>query len=163
MSMPTKMIASSSSAPILFPGQGLSPVKFLNCYGPTLTASCQPSELQHWLTAPKCLMIMHAIPIIKKIHTITENLHTRYIDAIIMAGQMDTYYLDIAWAVDPVTLALWEGKVKAAEDTRMMDLTVMDVYAVCFPDYQVREPVSASASAPIHQWMEFALLVKETQ
>ena len=97
----------------------------------------------------------------------TENLHTRYIDSIIMAGQTDTYYLDIAHAVDPATLALWEGKVKAAEETRMRDLTVMDVYAVHFPDYQVREPVPASAPAsalaPIHQWMEFTLLVEETQ
>ena len=102
----------------------------------------------------------------------TENLHTRYIDAIIMAGQTDTYYLDIAHAVDPATLALWEGEVKAAEETRMRDLTVMDVYAAHFPDYQ-RKPVSASApatasapasaSAPIHQWMEFTLLVEETQ
>ena len=78
-----------------------------------------------------------------------------------MAGQMDTYYLDIAHAVDPATLALWEGEVKAAKETRMRDLTVMDVYVAHFPDYQVREPVSASA--PIHQWMEFTLLVKETQ
>ena len=91
----------------------------------------------------------------------TENLHTTYIDSIIMAGQMDTYYLDIAHAVDPAALALWEGEVKAAKETRMRDLTVMDVYAAHFPDYQVREPVSASAL--IHQWMEFTLLVKETQ
>ena len=79
----------------------------------------------------------------------TGNLCTRYIDidAIIMAGQTDTYYLDIASAVDLVTFALWEGEVKVAEATRMMDLTVMDVYAVHFPDYQVREPVSALALA----------------
>ena len=80
---------------------------------------------------------------------------------------MDTYYLDIAHAVDPATLALWEGEVKAAEETRMRDLTVMDVYAAHFPDYQVKEPVLASAPAsalaPIHQWMEFTLLVEETQ
>ena len=97
----------------------------------------------------------------------TENLRTRYIDSIIMAGQTDTYYLDIAHAVDPATLALWEGEVKVAKETRMRDLTVMDVYVACFPDYQVREPVLALAPAlalaPIHQWMQFALLVEETQ
>ena len=91
----------------------------------------------------------------------TENLHAKYIDVIIMADQTDTYYLDIACAVDLVTLSLWEGKVKAADDTRMMDLTVMDGYAAYFPDYQVREPVSALT--PINKWMEFALLVKEKQ
>ena len=99
----------------------------------------------------------------KKLLSMTDNLQTRYLDAITMAGQTDVYYLDVARTVDPATLKTWEDEVRSTEGNRLTDVKVMDIYAARLPDRLSTEPITTSASAPIDQWMEYALLVEETQ
>jgi hypothetical protein len=110
----------------------------------------------------------------KKMLSMTENLRAKYMDATTMSSQSDLYYLEITQTVDQSTFMAWEDEVKAAEARRGMDIKVMDVYAARLPDRLGVDPSSASrstsasasastASAPMDQWMEFALLVEENQ
>ena len=101
----------------------------------------------------------------KKLLAITENLHTRFIDATIMVGQADGYYLEITHTVNHATLTMWEDEVKEAERMRQTDVKVMDVYAARLPDWSTGELsiLPAPALAPIDQWMEFSLLIEEIQ
>ena len=109
----------------------------------------------------------------KKMLSMTDNLHTRYMDATAMASRTDTYYVDISRTVDRGTLVMWEDEVKAAEALRATNIRVMDIYAAWLLDRLAVEntQISASASASAsgsgssadEQWMEYALLVEETQ
>jgi hypothetical protein len=107
----------------------------------------------------------------KKWLSMTENLRTKYMDSTAISSQTDIYYLDIMRTIDGSTLKEWEDEVKLAEGRRLTDLKVMDIYAARLPDRLGVDPSAASASAsasimpsaPIEQWMEFAMLVEDTQ
>ena len=109
----------------------------------------------------------------KKMLSMMDTLRRRYLDATTMVSQTDLYYLKITCMIDSVVLNIWEHEVKQAEEIRHTDLRVMDIYAARVPDRLACEsswgPASAPASAtstastPIDQWMEYLLLVEETQ
>ena len=105
----------------------------------------------------------------KKMLSMTDTLHRRYLDATTMVSQTDLYYLEITRTIDSAVLNTWEHEVKRAEEIRRTDLRVMDIYAARVPDRLACKsswgPASATgmASTPIDQWMEYLLLVEETQ
>ena len=113
----------------------------------------------------------------KKMLSMTQNLRAKYMDATVMSSQTDLYYLDITRTVDHLTLKVWEDEVKDAESRRGNDIKVMDVYAARLADRLAGDPLldsgsgSAAASgsgssttlAPVEQWIQFALVVEETQ
>jgi hypothetical protein len=87
-----------------------------------------------------------------------------------MVSQADLYYLEITRTIDLAALWTWEHEVKSAERLRSTDLRVMDIYAARIPECAAGETAgsattsaSSSASAPLDQWMEYLLLVEETQ
>ena len=51
----------------------------------------------------------------KKLLSMTDNLHAKYMDATTMSSQTDLYYLDITRTVEPATLTLWDDEVRVAE------------------------------------------------
>ena len=71
--------------------------------------------------------------------------------------------------MDQGTLAMWEDEVKAVEALRVTNIRVMDIYAARLLDRlaventQISASASASGSSADKQWMEYALLVEETQ
>jgi Kyakuja-Dileera-Zisupton transposase len=106
----------------------------------------------------------------KKMLSMADTLRRRFLDATTMVNQADLYYLEITRTIDPAALRKWEHEVKSAERLRSTDLRVMDIYAARIPDSAAGETAgsatlsaSSSASAPLDQWMEYLLLVEETQ
>ena len=105
----------------------------------------------------------------KKLLSMTRNLRTRYMDATAMTSRADQYHLDVACTMDRSTLTLWEDEITTAESRRSIDVKVMDIYAARVPDFlgphaaSPAESASASASTPLDQWIEFSLLVEDTQ
>jgi Kyakuja-Dileera-Zisupton transposase len=105
----------------------------------------------------------------KKMRSMTDNLQARYMDATIMVRETDIYYHEVTRTVDRGIITVWAGEVKAAEVTRLTDIKVMDIYAARLTDGYPRATPSASASgsatstAPMDRWIEFALLVEEMQ
>ena len=84
-----------------------------------------------------------------------------------MVSQANIYYLDIVHTIDPAIPGMWDDDIKAAEWMRLTDIKVMNIYAAQLPDHLGVDPAlalaSALASALTEQWMEFAILMEETQ
>jgi hypothetical protein len=81
-------------------------------------------------------------------------------------------YSKMVQGIDPVTLHIWEEEIKRAEKDRVENISAMDLYRARVP--LVAEQILAaleSKPAPIRnpvvsaqeRWMEFGLLVEETQ
>jgi hypothetical protein len=109
----------------------------------------------------------------KKLLLMTQNLRTRYMDATTMTSQAEHYYLDVACTIDHVTLTMWEGEIRNAEAMRLTDVKAMDIYAAWLSNCLHTKSGSrsgsglgsgsASASTALDRWMEFTLLVEDTQ
>lgn len=113
----------------------------------------------------------------KKLLGMTETLQTRYKDATAMAEQADAYYLELSQSVDMGTIHTWEKEIREAEDNRLTDIKVMDIYAARLGDRLVADPTPSSASATdstappasdsqnslTEEWIEYAILVEDTQ
>ena len=103
-------------------------------------------------------------------------------DANTMADQTDAYYLDITGSINLEICQIWEEEIKVAEVMRCQNIKAMDIYAARLQDRLLDErstpsvgdlaSASALASAPasatltktsIEHWIEFGLLVEETQ
>jgi Kyakuja-Dileera-Zisupton transposase len=122
----------------------------------------------------------------KKLLGMTETLRIKFHDANDMVTQADEYYSKIVQNIEPVTLMLWDEEIRQAEIDRIDDITAMDIYQARIhsqsmsaagkeadtarhrtnmgPAFNsVSSTVSGSAPTPQEHWMEFAILVEETQ
>jgi hypothetical protein len=111
----------------------------------------------------------------KKLLGMTDTLRDKYLDAKVMILQADENYSKIIGTIDPVTFHIWEQEILRAEKNRGENITAMDIYRARIPltgPGPGSEPGSGSGSgsvsepgtdSPQENWMEFALLVEETQ
>jgi hypothetical protein len=114
----------------------------------------------------------------KKLLCMAETLRSRFMDANTMVDQTDAYYLDITSSINREICQIWEEEIKVAEAMRCRNIKAMDIYAARLPDRLLDErstpsvwhsasasgPASAtSTKTPIERWIEFGLLVEETQ
>ncbi|KAF8150124.1 hypothetical protein B0H34DRAFT_826383 [Crassisporium funariophilum] len=96
----------------------------------------------------------------------TETLCNRHVTATATVSKSDAYFLNISSTVDAATQVAWEAEVMAAEANCAGNVQSMDVYAARVDDRLGVDMASASASStglPIELWMEYALVVEETQ
>jgi len=109
----------------------------------------------------------------KKLLAMTDTLRSKYLDAKIMTKKAQDNYSTIVQSIDPVILHIWEEQILRAEKDRVKDISVMDVYQAQVPSMLTS---SESGSEPgrgrtgsdreltlQEQWMEFALLLEDTQ
>lgn len=117
----------------------------------------------------------------KKMLSMTNTLRSKYLDTKEMAIEAQENYSKIVQTIDPVTLRIWEQEIVHAEKDRVENSVAMDIYEARIPSISgqtqtlASEPVPGHSSAsesgpgpgpvntPQEQWMEFALLVEETQ
>ena len=123
----------------------------------------------------------------KKMLGMTETLCSRYVTARNTVQSSDIYFCNLREAVQPAMLYMWEAEVREAENQHPDNLENMEVYAARV-NYDItldsdqasarprpgvaRAGVDASASStqsplpvamPRDLWMEYALMVEETQ
>ncbi|KAF8805732.1 hypothetical protein BYT27DRAFT_7224692 [Phlegmacium glaucopus] len=105
----------------------------------------------------------------KKALGITDPLVARYWQASAMADETQTYYLEMTSIVEAERVNTWEDEILKAELMREADWIVMDIYHAGVPDQLLDDTSSASGSglampiSPVHQWIQFALMVEEKQ
>ena len=116
----------------------------------------------------------------KKMLAMTETLRSKYMDAKEMVLQATDNFTKINRTIEPVMLHIWEQEIQLAEKNRLKDITAMDIYSARIPllsgpndrpwgpntgsDVESdTAPESDSEPTLQDQWMEFALLVEETQ
>jgi hypothetical protein len=108
----------------------------------------------------------------KKMLAMTATLREKYLDSKTMNLKACENYSKMVQGIDPVTLHIWEEEIKRAEKDRVENISAMDLYRARVP--LVAEQILAapeSDPAPIRnpvvsaqeRWMEFGLLVEETQ
>ncbi|KAF8164789.1 hypothetical protein B0H34DRAFT_670799 [Crassisporium funariophilum] len=137
----------------------------LNAISPTVRTATLPHRAE--MLDDHCCDSNH-----KKMLAMTETLCSRHVTATATVSKSDTYFLNISSTVDAATQVAWEAEVKAAEANRAGNVQSMDVYAArvddCLGVDMASAPASSTASAaapgsPIELWMEYALVVEETQ
>ncbi|KAF8815490.1 hypothetical protein BYT27DRAFT_7213409 [Phlegmacium glaucopus] len=105
----------------------------------------------------------------KKALGITNSLVARYWQASAMADETQTYYLKMTSIVEAERVNTWEDEILKAKLMREADLTVMDIYRARVPDQLLDDTSSglglgsAMPISPVHQWIQFALMVEEKQ
>ena len=105
----------------------------------------------------------------KKLLSMINNLHAKYMDATMMSSQTDLYYLDITRTVKSATLTVWDNEVRVAEARQGTDIKVMNLYTAQLSDQLdggctvTSTTASKGIFAPVEQWIEFTLVVEETQ
>jgi hypothetical protein len=106
----------------------------------------------------------------KKMLAMTETLREKYLDAKVMVSQAEENYSKIVQSIDPVTFHIWEQEIVRAEKERLKNISAMDIYRARIPSLagpvgpdSGPDPVSGPDLTPQEQWMEFALLVEESQ
>lgn len=117
----------------------------------------------------------------KKLLAMTDNLRAKYLDTKDMTSQAAESYTKIARTIAPATLNIWEQQIQLAEHTRVKNINVMDIYSAQIPLSGTKktgaetgtasvpgtgtgtDSSSESESTPQDKWMEFALIVEETQ
>jgi hypothetical protein len=111
----------------------------------------------------------------KKMLAMTDTLRAKYLDAKDVTLQASKNYTKIIQTVEPVTLHIWEEEIQLAEKNRLKNIKEMDLYSARIPSKKSGplgntvepelEPGSGSESdsTPQDEWMEFALVVEETQ
>lgn len=106
----------------------------------------------------------------KKMLAMTDTLRSKFLDAKDMTLQAKDNYSKIVQTIDPVTLNGWEHEIHNAERNRLENIKAMDIYSAQIPSTSnptgpMSGPGSESESdaTPQDQWMEFALVVEETQ
>jgi hypothetical protein len=118
----------------------------------------------------------------KKMLSMTDTLRVKYLDSKDMTRQATENYTKIVHTIEPVTLHLWEQEILLAEENRVKNIKAMDIYSARIPSASGPSgplgptlsasgpasvlglgPGSDSESTPEDQWMEFALVVEETQ
>lgn len=111
----------------------------------------------------------------KKLLAMTDTLRDKYLDAKDMIIEVKDNYLKMVRTIDPVTLNIWEQEILKAEKSRGNNITAMDVYRARVPLSSLPGSGSDADSGPgpdtgpgiyltpLENWMEFALLVEETQ
>ena len=112
----------------------------------------------------------------KKMLAMTDTLRTKYLDTKVMTLQATENYTKIVQAIEPFTLHIWEQEIQLAEKNRLENIKAMDIYSARIPSTtgpsgtataagtaSASAPISDSECSPQDQWMEFALVVEETQ
>jgi hypothetical protein len=108
----------------------------------------------------------------KKMLAMTETLRSKYLDAKDMTLAAIDNHSKIVQTLDPVTLHVWEQEIQLAEKNRLKDIKAMDIYSAQLPSASgqtgpatgpTTEMGSESDLTPQDEWMEFALVVEETQ
>jgi Kyakuja-Dileera-Zisupton transposase len=114
----------------------------------------------------------------KKLLAMTDTLRGKFLDAKVMTVKAEENYTKIVRTVDPVTLNIWEQQILRAESERADNISAMDIYQAKIPgpiagpesrdslesETDSRDsPGSGIEPTPQEQWMEFALLVEDTQ
>jgi hypothetical protein len=118
----------------------------------------------------------------KKLLAMTDTLRDKYMDAKVMIIQAKENYSKIVQTINPVTFHIWEQEIIRAEKSRVENITAMDIYRARIPlatqsgmateaDSTASGPATEAEAGPgpgvyvtpLETWMEFALLVEETQ
>lgn len=109
----------------------------------------------------------------KKLWAMTDTLRFKYLDTKDMTLQADENFSKIVQTIDPVTLRIWEEEIICAENNRVDNIAAMDIYQARIPLISgsgLRKASNTGPEAgpgpeltPEEVWMEFALLVEETQ
>jgi hypothetical protein len=110
----------------------------------------------------------------KKLLGMTETLREKFLDSKSMTLKATENYSKIVQAIDPVIFHIWEEEILRAERDRVENVSAMDLYRARIPltmGHIGAGPDTAPALAPIRahvprnqeRWMEFALLVEDTQ
>ena len=106
----------------------------------------------------------------KKMLSMSETLHSRFMNANTMVDQTDAYYLDITGNVNREIYQIWEEEIRVAEAMCCWDIKAMDIYAAWLPDQLQDEQSSLLVSAsvtviqtPLEHWIEFGLFIEESQ
>jgi hypothetical protein len=137
----------------------------LNAISPTVRTATLPHRAE--MLDDHCCDSNH-----KKMLAMTETLAARFAEATSMVSKADSYYLNVTRTVDRDNISMWETEVKAAEANRRTNLKAMDIYAARVEDRLGVNPGAASTAAtgtgtasasPTEQWIDFALVVEETQ
>ncbi|KAF8149042.1 hypothetical protein B0H34DRAFT_758043 [Crassisporium funariophilum] len=139
----------------------------LNAIPPTVRTATLPHRAE--MLDDHCCDSNH-----KKMLAMTETLCSRHVTATATVSKSDAYFLNISSTVDAATQVAWEAEVKAAEANRAGNVQSMDVYAARVDDRLGVDMALALASAsstasaaapgsPIELWMEYTLVVEETQ
>jgi len=114
-----------------------------------------------------------------KMLAMTETLRSKYLDAKVMTKTAQDNFSKMVQTIDPFTLRIWEEQILRAEIERTKDIKAMDVYQA-----QISSAGSTTGTgtgtgrgtgsgsepsgpdmilSPQEQWMEFALLLEDTQ
>lgn len=118
----------------------------------------------------------------KKMLGMTDTLREKYLDAKVMIVQAKDNYSKIVLTIDPATFRIWEQEILRAEKDRVHNITAMDVYRARIPSLSGTPgpgpgtgmgmesesgpgtgTEGGTVMTPQEQWMEFALLVEESQ
>lgn len=144
----------------------------LNTISPTVRTASLPHRAE--MLDDHCCDSNH-----KKMLAMTETLCSRYVTATTTVSKSDVYFLNISRTVDAATRGTWLAEVEAAEAQRPGNVKDMDVYAARVDDrlgvggasassrmtggQSASRSTTARASTPKELWMEYALVVEETQ
>ena len=76
-----------------------------------------------------------------------------------------TYYENLTTEADPNAVEKWKNEVESAEEMRVWDITVMDIYATRLDTARLASQVPASPekNSPLIHWMKLSLAVEEKQ
>lgn len=108
----------------------------------------------------------------KKLLGMTDTLREKYLDSKDMTIKAEENYSKLIQTIDPTTLNIWEQHIIRAEKERPQNISAMDIYQAKIPGPgrnsatgpEVRPmPGPEIEPSPQEQWMEFALLVEDTQ
>ncbi|PPQ94148.1 hypothetical protein CVT25_008016 [Psilocybe cyanescens] len=104
----------------------------------------------------------------KKMLGMTKVLSTKYMDAIVMVGQTDAYFLEMSGDIAQATLNEWEDKIQSVEAMRLADIQRMDIYSAHVPDTMTDNTADIvgtedGTNNAVRAWLRFALLIEEKQ
>ena len=110
----------------------------------------------------------------KKMLSMTDTLMAKYLDSKDMILQASKNYTKIIHTVEPVILRIWEEEIQLAEKNKLKNINAMDVYLAQIPSTSVPMGVGLGMGVgvgvgeelvltPQDEWMEFALVVEESQ
>ena len=108
----------------------------------------------------------------KKLLAMTVTLREKFIDTNDMTIKAEENYSKIVKTIDPTTLNIWEQQITRAENERPQNISAMDIYQANIPG-PAPGPTSGPDGCPLsgpeidptpqEQWMEYALLVENSQ
>jgi hypothetical protein len=108
----------------------------------------------------------------KKLLGMTTSLMQRHIEATETLEVSDRYLAQQTQSADPMAIQHWRNEIEAAEETRLTNPPVMDIYgarviprnAAAAPTPSAATPTAESAARSATEiWLQFALVIQEKQ